>query len=82
MKKKLPKFKNDEEIEQFLEKDLSEYIHPENLKKVTFEFLPKTERITLRVPPELLTSVKKKAQKQGMSYHKYIRQVMEESLTP
>ncbi|GJL56983.1 MAG: hypothetical protein NPIRA02_41150 [Nitrospirales bacterium] len=82
MKRKFPKFKNDEEIDAFLEKDLSEYIHPENFTKATFEFLPKTERITLRVPPELLASVKKKAKKQGMSYHKYIRQVMEASLSP
>lgn len=81
MKKKFPTFKNDEEIDTFLEQDISEYIHPGNLTKVTFEFLPKTERITLRVPPELLTRVKKKAKKQGMSYHKYIRQVMEESLS-
>ncbi len=81
MKKKFPKLKNDEEIEKFLEKDLSEYIHAGNLKKATFEFMPKTERITLRVPPELLTSVKKKAKKQGMSYHKYIRQAMEASLS-
>jgi len=51
MRKEIPGFKKDEEIEKFLEQDLSDYIHPGNLKKVTFEFLPKSEKITLQLPP-------------------------------
>ena len=70
MKKKFPKFKNDEEIEKFLKQDLSDYIHPGNLKKVTFEFLPKSEKITLRLPPQLLSSVREKAEREGISYQK------------
>jgi len=63
MKKKLPKFKSDKEIEQFLEQDLTDYIDPRNAQRVTFEFLPKTEKVNLRFPPELLSEVRKKGQR-------------------
>lgn len=81
MKKKIPKFKSDKEVEQFLDQDLTDYIDPRKDQRVTFEFLPKTEKVNLRFPPELLTEVRKKAAKKGMSYQKYIRQAVEESLT-
>jgi predicted DNA binding CopG/RHH family protein len=81
MKKKIPKFKSDKEVEQFLDQDLTDYIDPRKDQRVTFEFLPKTEKVNLRFPPELLTAVRKKAAKKGMSYQKYIRQAVEESLT-
>jgi len=81
MKKKLPKFKSDKEIEQFLEQDLTDYIDPRKAQRVTFEFLPKTEKVNLRFPPELLSEVRKKANEQGLSYQKYIRRAVEESLT-
>jgi predicted DNA binding CopG/RHH family protein len=57
MKKKVPKFKSDKEAEQFLEQDLTDYIDPRKAQRVTFEFLPKTEKVNLRFPPELLTEV-------------------------
>ena len=81
MKKKLPKFKSDKEAEQFLEQDLTDYIDPKKAQRVTFEFLPKTEKVNLRFPAELLSEVRKKANKEGMSYQKYIRLAVEESLT-
>lgn len=81
MKKKAPKFKSDREAENFLEQDLTDYIDPRKAQQVTFEFLPKTEKVNLRFPPELLTEVRKKAARKGMSYQKYIRQAVEESLT-
>ncbi len=81
MKKKLPKFKSDKEAEQFLEQDLTDYIDPRKAQQVTFEFLPKTAKVNLRFPPELLSEVRKKATKQGISYQKYIRRAIEESLT-
>lgn len=80
MKKKVPKFKSDKEAEQFLEQDLTDYIDPRKAQQVTFEFLPKTEKVNLRFPPELLMEVRKKAARQGMSYQKYIRKAVEESL--
>ena len=81
MKKKLPKLKSDKEAEEFLEQDLTDYIDPRSAQRVTFEFLPKTEKVNLRFPPELLSEVRKKANKQGISYQKYIRRAVEESLT-
>ena len=81
MKKKVPKFKSDQEVEVFLEPDLTDYIDPRTAQRVTFEFLPKTEKVNLRFPPELLSEVRKKARKQGISYQKYIRRAVEESLT-
>ncbi len=81
MKKKLPKFTSDKKIEQFLEQDLTDYIDPRKAQRVTFEFLPKTEKVNLRFPPELLSEVRKKASEQGVSYQKYIRKAVEESLT-
>ncbi|MEX2492736.1 MAG: CopG family antitoxin [Nitrospirales bacterium] len=81
MKKKIPKFKSDKEAADFLEQDLTDYIDPRKAQRVTFEFLPKTEKVNLRFPPELLTEVRKKAAGKGMSYQKYIRQAVEESLT-
>ena len=81
MKKKVPKFKSDKEAADFLEQDLTDYINPRRDQRVTFEFLPKTEKVNLRFPPELLNEVRKKAARKGMSYQKYIRQAVEESLT-
>ena len=81
MRKKIPSFKTDKEAEKFLEQDLMDYIDRQNFKKVTFEFLPKSEKITLRLPPQLLSSVRKKAEREGISYQKYIRRVVEESLS-
>lgn len=80
MKKKVPKFKTDKEAEQFLEQDLTDYINPKKAQQVTFEFLPKTEKVNLRLPPELLSEVRKKASREGISYQKYIRRAVEKSL--
>ena len=81
MKKKVPKFQSDKEAEQFLEQDLADYIDPRKAQRVTFEFLPKTEKVNLRFPPELLSEVRKKASKKGISYQKYIRMAVEDFLT-
>lgn len=80
MKKKAPKFQTDKEAEKFLDQDLTDYIDPRKTQRVTFEFLHKTETINLRFPPELITAVRKKAAKEGISYQKYIRRAVEESL--
>ncbi len=80
MKKKVPHFKTDEEMEEFLEQDLSDYLHPENFVKVKFEFLPKDEQINLRLPAQLLSAVKKQAKKAKIPYQRYIRQIIENDL--
>ena len=81
MKKKIPHFKTDEEAEAFLEQDLTDYLHPENFKRVRFEFETKSENINLRVAPTLLTNIKKKAKKLGIPYQRYIRMVLEREVS-
>ena len=80
MSKPLPKITSDQEAEDFLEQDLTDYLTPENFTKTTFEFAPKDKSITLRLSSELLTAVKNRAKAQGMNYQKYIREVLEDSV--
>ena len=80
MTKKVPKFRTDEEAEAFLDQDLTDYLDLANFERVSFEFMPKTERVNLRFSAPLLAAVRAKAKRAGMSYQKYIRQVVEESL--
>jgi len=79
-KKSIPHFRTDEEMEAFLEQDLSDYLHEGNFKPVTFEFLPKGEKVNLRIPSSLLTAIKKQAKRAKMPYQRYIRQVLERDL--
>jgi len=80
MNKPLPKMNTDQELEDFLDQDLTEYLVPENFTPTTFEFATKDKSITLRISSALLAAVKEASQAQGMSYQRYIRQVLEESL--
>ena len=79
-KRKVPRLRTDEEAEAFLDQDLSD-LDFSQFKPVRFEFLPKDKNINLRVPEPLLKAVQKKAKRQGISYQKYIRRVLEESLS-
>lgn len=80
MSKKMPKFKTDKELEEFLEKDLSEYITPENFKPVTFEFEPKEKVVNLRMSTALFDRIKNAAEKKKIPYQRYIRQTLETSV--
>lgn len=80
MSSKIPKFGSDEELEAFLEQDLSDYITPENFKPARFEFLPKTRQVTLRFSEALLDAVREQAREQGISYQRYIRQAVKRAL--
>lgn len=78
-KRKVPPLRTDEEAEAFLEQDLSD-LDFSQFKPAHFEFLPKTKNINLRVPEQLLEAVRERAKTRGISYQKYIRQVLEDSL--
>jgi predicted DNA binding CopG/RHH family protein len=80
MSKKLPPFQSDEELEAFMEQDISEYINKENFRPVRFEFLPKDAKINMRLPMPLLENIKQAAQERGISYQRYIRMALEQSL--
>ena len=81
MKKKVPKLKSDKDAEKFLDQDLTDYINLKNFTSVNFEMLPKDKQVNLRFSEQLLAAVRQKAEQEGISYQKYIRKAVEESLT-
>jgi predicted DNA binding CopG/RHH family protein len=78
--RRIPEFKSNEELEAFLEQDLSDYITPENFKPARFEFLPTTRQVNLCFSEALLDAVRQRAQEKGISYQRYIRQAVERAL--
>jgi predicted DNA binding CopG/RHH family protein len=81
MKKTFPTLKSDKEAERFVdEADLSEYDFSA-FTHVRFEFMPKTKHVNLRIPEPLLQQVKARAKQEGIPYQRYIRLVVEKSLS-
>ena len=81
MKKKIPDFKTDAEAETFVDDaDLSEY-DLTGFKPLRFEFRPKTERVNMRLPAELLQAVRAKAEAEGVPYQRYIRAALERAVS-
>ncbi len=78
--KKVPVLKTDAEAEAFLERDLSD-LDFSQFKPVRFEFQPKTERVNMRLPAELLQAVRRKAEAEGMPYQRFIRATLERAVT-
>ena len=77
MKRRLPDLRSDEEAEEFVaNSDLTQYDLSE-MQLIQFEFQPKSERVNMRLPKSLLESVKAAAEKAGIPYQRYIRQVLE-----
>ena len=77
--KKIPVLKSDAEAEAFLERDLSD-LDFSQFKPVRFEFQPKTERVNMRLPAELLEAVRRKAKAEGMPYQRFIRATLERAV--
>jgi predicted DNA binding CopG/RHH family protein len=77
---KLPRLKTDRQAEQFVaSSDLTNYdLSP--LKATQFEFAAKEARINMRLPSELLSAVKRAAQRRGVPYQRFIRQTLEQAL--
>ena len=71
--------RTDRKAEAFLERDLSD-LDFSQFKPVRFEFQPKTARVNIRLSKPLLDSVKQSAAKQGISYQRFIRQVLERAV--
>jgi predicted DNA binding CopG/RHH family protein len=80
MKRKVPRFKTDEEAEAFLEQDLSD-LDFSQFKPIRFEFKPKQKSLNLRISEELLDAVRKNAKREGIPYQRYIRQALERAVT-
>lgn len=80
MKKKLPKLKTDKEAEDFVATaDLTEY-DLSGMKRMRFEFAPKDKRVNMRLPMPLYEVVKKRADRAGMPYQRFIRHMLEVAL--
>ena len=80
MKKKLPRLKSDKAAERFVERaDLTEYDLSE-MRPTRFEFQPKSERVNMRLPRQLLDAVRASAAKAGVPYQRFIRQALENAV--
>jgi predicted DNA binding CopG/RHH family protein len=77
--KKVPVLKTDAEAEAFLDQDLSD-LDFSQFKPMRFEFQPKTERVNMRLPAELLEAVRRKAEAEGMPYQRFIRATLERAV--
>ena len=77
MPKPLPQLTSDAAAERFVdEADLTQF-DLSAFKPHSFEFAPKSKQVKLRFPAALLDAVKAKAAAQGMTYQRFIRQVLE-----
>jgi predicted DNA binding CopG/RHH family protein len=81
MKRKLPELRSDEAAEAFVaESDLTQYDLSE-MRRVRFEFQPKSERVNMRLPRALLDAVRASAAQEGVPYQRFIRQALEAAVT-
>jgi len=78
--KKLPTFRNDREAEEFVDRaDLLEY-DLSGGEFMRFEMKPKDKSVNLRLPSELLETVRKRAKRAGMPYQRFIRMALERAV--
>ncbi len=80
MPKQIPAFKTDEELETFIDGDLSD-LDFSKLRPVHFEFAKKTAQVNMRLPEELLNAVKKKSAARGIPYTRFIREALESAVS-
>ena len=77
--RKVPHFDTDEELEAFLEQDLSD-LDFSQFKPVHFEFAKKTAQVNMRLPEALLEAVKARSVARGIPYTRYIREALEQAI--
>src|SRR5262245_50713643 len=71
-KKRLPTFKTDEEAERFVDTaDLTAY-DLSGFKPMQFEFERKDARVNMRLPEQLLSTLKEHAKQRGIPYQRFI----------
>lgn len=81
-KKQIPKFKTDKEAEHFVETaDLTQY-DLSQFRPVHFEFEKKSAQLNMRLPQPLLDAVKARAQMRGIPYTRFIRETLEQAISP
>ncbi|GBF82586.1 CopG family antitoxin [Aphanothece sacrum] len=72
--------KTDQDVENLLEQDLSDYLNKENFSSVNFELVPKNESVTIEMSSQLLEKVKEVAKQKGINYHIFIKEAVEQAL--
>ena len=79
MKKHLPKIKTDEQLEDILNGDLTNYIS-DGFLPVTFEFEPKDKVVNLRMSQNLFEKLHTEASRRKIPYQRFIRQALEKAV--
>ena len=81
-KKKIPKFRNEEEEMAFWSKESPlDYLDQKGAKKVTLLNLkPSTEVISLRLPTGLLSDIKLVANKNDIPYQSFMKMMLAEKI--
>lgn len=81
-KKKIPKFKNEEEERAFWSKESPlDYLDQKGAKKVTLSNLKSsTEVISLRLPTGLLSDIKLVANKNDIPYQSFMKMMLAEKI--
>lgn len=75
--KPMPSLVSDADAEKFVDTaDLSRY-DLSGFKPMRFEFEPKAAAMHMRLPQNLLSALKAKAQAKGMPYTRYVRLLLE-----
>jgi predicted DNA binding CopG/RHH family protein len=78
-KRKVPKFKSDQEAESFLESDLAD-LDFSQFESAPFEFERKEARVNMRMPQRLLDALKERAKARGVPYQRFIREALERAV--
>ena len=77
--KTVPILTTDEAAEAFLAQDLST-LDFSQFKPMRFEALPKSARVTMRLPEPLIAALKAQAKARGIPYQRLIREALERAL--
>ena len=78
--KAFPVHKTDQEAENFTDTaDLSEYDFS-GFTPVGFEFQKKEARVNMRLPQSQLDTLKREAEKRGLPYQRFMRDLLERGL--
>ena len=77
--KTVPVLTTDAEAEDFLDQDLSTLDFTQ-FKPMRFEALPRSARITMRLPEPLIAALKAQAKARGIPYQRLIREALERAL--
>ena len=77
--KRVPNLRSDGEAEAFLDQDLSD-LDFSRFVPARFEFAPKTCRLNMRLPDNLLVALKQRANAKGVPFTRYLRELIEQDV--